>query len=255
MRSGNPLSKAGNNKTGHKPTRAGEAQNVVLLKHILFLQYRHAINISLVLIIAMISANATHAETSQPAHVKRTITAIEKCMGATKNAIEKGATKQPKINCDIPFQLKEQEMDLLLSLTGSEQDTNPEPLGNNRKAAAVKTIINVRSASCIARIRVKTSLIQKAIDMKEGTLAIPAQWVSCDLTTKAKQNKKVRFAFTPTGKFQQNCLKNFSPKMGQFDLDCTFCRLNIVAQTLRFWVNQIGSRMAPGINKALGKSC
>ncbi len=211
---------------------------------------------SLALTLSCFCLLITPLKAATPAHHKQTLDAIEKCLGNTKAAIETGAAKQPDIKCDIPFELKEQEIDTLLSMTGSNEESQTEPLQKpGKKAAAVKTIINVRSARCIARVRVKTSLIQKAIEIEAGRLALPPQWVTCDLTTKAKKSKQVRFAFTPTGKFENKCLKGFSPKMGNFKLDCTFCRLNIVAQTLRFWVNQIGGRMAPGINRALGKSC
>ena len=205
-------------------------------------------------LIAIAFAPTLHAE--PPAHHKHSIEAVEKCLGATKTAIENGSQKQPQISCDIPFDLKEDEIDSLIAMIGSDDDEPATTLETpGKKAAAVKTIINVRAAKCMAKVRVKTSLVEQAIKMENGVLALPDQWVSCDLTTKSKQLKQVRFAFTPTGKFHKSCLKAFSPKMGQFKLDCTFCRLNLAAQTLRFWVNQIGARMAGGINKALGKKC
>ena len=186
-----------------------------------------------------------------PAHHQKTIAAIEKCLGTTKKAVERGAKKHPLITCNIPFSFKEAELDALLAQSGSADEGGNKQL----KKTSVKTLINVRSAACLAKVRVKTALVQAAIDKKNGALTIPPQWVTCDLETKAKTSKQVRFAFTPTGTFQQNCLRQFSPKMGKFDLDCTFCRLNIVAQTLRYWVNKIGSRMTPGINRSLGKQC
>ena len=192
------------------------------------------------------------AQTS--AHHQKTITAIEKCLGTTKKAIESGAKKHPNITCNIPFSFKEAELDAILSQSGSTEGGEEKRLDKASKAS-VKTLINVRSAKCLAKVRVKTALVQEAIDKKHGTLTVPPQWVTCDLQTKANKAKQIRFAFTPTGTFANNCLKQFSPNMGKFDLDCTFCRLNFVAQTLRYWVNKLGARMTPGINKSLGKAC
>lgn len=196
-----------------------------------------------------------HAQT--PAHHQLTIDAIEKCMGKTKTAIEQGTQKKPTISCNIPFSFKEAELDGILTKSGETDHPQATKEKNVDKASksTVKTLINVRSAKCQAKVRIKTALVQKAIDIKEGTLIIPPQWVTCTLTTKAKKTKQVKFSFTPTGIFEQNCLRQFSPKMGEFNLDCTFCRLNLVAQTMRYWVNKLGARMAPGINKSLGKQC
>jgi len=192
-----------------------------------------------------------------PAHHQATIDAIEKCLGKTKTAIEQGTKKSPTISCDIPFSFKEAELDAILtrsSETSTPQATKDERVGKASKST-VKTLINVRAANCQAKVRVKTALVRKAIDIKNGTLIIPPQWVNCTLTTKAKKSKQVKFSFTPTGTFENNCMKQFSPKMGEFNLDCTFCRLNLVAQTMRYWVNKLGARMAPGINRSLGKQC
>lgn len=193
-----------------------------------------------------------------PPHHRQSIEAIKKCLGKTKAAIEKGAASKTIISCDIPFTLKETELDELLTATGARADENQpadEAVKGNKKASTVKTLINVRSASCTARVRVKTELVQKAIDMKDGVMTIPAQPVTCDVITRARAKKQVRFSFTPVGKFTNGCLTSFSPKMGEFKLDCTFCRLNIVAQSLRFWINQAGTYLKPGINRALGKKC
>ena len=189
-----------------------------------------------------------------PAHHQKTIDAIERCLGTTKQAIERGAKKQPHISCNIPFAFKESELDAILSQSGSTDDGEEKRLDKASKTS-VKTLINVRSATCLAKVRVKTALVQTAINKQNGDLTFPPQWVTCDLQTKAKKSKQVRFAFTPTGTFENNCLRQFSPKMGKFDLECTFCRLNFVAQTLRYWVNKLGARMTPGINKSLGKNC
>lgn len=199
-------------------------------------------------------SHVSHAE--PPAHHKITITAIQKCLRTIKIAVEKGASKKPSIACNIPFSFKEVELDAILSQSGSNQQSlEQEKQTDKTSHSTVKTLINVRSAKCKATVRVKTALVKKAINMKNGKLIIPPQWVSCNLTTKSRKTKQVRFAFTPTGTFKQNCLNQFSPKMGKFDLDCTFCRLNFVAHTLRYWVNQMGTQMKPGINKALGKTC
>jgi len=197
---------------------------------------------------------STPGKAQPPAHHQVTINAIEKCLGTTKKAIEKGQKKHPLISCNIPFSFKEAELDALLTQKGQEPD-QPEKRRHKASKATVKTIINVRSAKCMAKVRVKTGLVQQAIDKKHGELILPPQWVTCNLTTKSKKAKQVRFAFTPTGTFENNCLTQFSPKMGKFNLDCTFCRLNLVAQTLRYWVNKIGSQMTPGINRSLGKQC
>ena len=196
-----------------------------------------------------------------PKHHKRTIDAIEKCMSRTKLAIEKGAAKKPSIACDIPFSFKESELDTILEQSGSRDPADSaEDIANQKRLDAaskttVKSLINVRSAKCLAKIRVKTALIEKAIAMKDGELTLPAQGVDCDLRTKAKKTEKVHFSFKPTGTFTGNCLREFSPQMGDFNIDCTFCRLNFVAKTLSYWVNRLGSQFRVGINKAIGKAC
>lgn len=187
-----------------------------------------------------------------PDHHKVTITAIQKCLGLAKKAIEYGTAKHPLISCNIPFSFNEAELDAALNQSKSKNKTTPEKTSSNK---TVKTIINVKSAKCLAKIRLKSSLLKKAIDMKDGKLSLPVQPVTCNLQTNSNKAKKAKFSFRPTGIFQNSCIKEFSPKMGNFKLDCTFCRLNIVAKTMTFWVNHIGSQMAPGINKALGKKC
>lgn len=208
---------------------------------------------------------------AMPPHHKKTVDAIEKCLGTTKAAIEQGSKKRPVIICDIPFSFKEQEIDAVINASGSaaktetknEEDTTPktaEDRANEERLksaskATVKSIINVKHASCLAKVKVNTALIEKAIAMKEGEITLPAQPVNCELTTRANKAEKVAFTFRPTGKFEGNCLKEFSPQMGNFTIACTFCRLNFVAKTLSYWVNRLGSRFGPGINRAIGKQC
>ncbi len=192
-------------------------------------------------------------------HHKVTIDAIQKCLGIAKMAIELGPSKKPMIACNIPFSFNEEELNAALnqstskkSVPENEDDKNAEKTTTTK---TVKTLINVKSADCLAKVRVKSQLLQQAIDMKEGALTLPKQPVSCKLKTNSNKAKSATFSFEPTGLFQQSCLKTFNPQMGNFKLDCTFCRLNILAKTMSYWVNYIGSRMTPGINKALGKTC
>ncbi len=188
-----------------------------------------------------------------PEHHKITITAVEKCLGLAKKAIEFGHKKHPLVSCNIPFSFNEAELDAALQQsTSKSKDVNTD---KTRSHKAVKTIINVKSAKCMAKIRVKSELLQKAIDMKEGKLILPRQPVTCALKTNSGIAKQAKFSFQPKGIFENSCLKEFSPQMGNFKLDCTFCRLNILATTMTFWINHIGSRFSPGINKALGKKC
>ena len=188
-----------------------------------------------------------------PKHHQVTIVAIEKCLGLAKKAIEFGPKKHPLVSCNIPFSFNEAELDAALQQSISKSKENSEEKTRSHKA--VKTIINVKSANCMAKVRVKSTLLKKAIDMKEGNLTLPKQPVTCTLKTNSNKAKKATFSFQPKGLFQQNCLKEFSPQMGNFKLDCTFCRLNIVATTMTYWVNHIGSRMTSAINKSLGKKC
>lgn len=211
---------------------------------------------------ALLLLTATSAE-ALPAHHKQTVDAIEKCMSKTKTAIELGSGKKPVIACAIPFSFKEEEIDTLISASGSAEKSpaeTPEERANQKRLekaskSTVKSIINVKSAKCLASVKVSTALIEKAIAMKEGEVTLPAQPVKCDLLTRASKTEKVNFSFRPTGRFEGNCLREFSPKMGNFNIECTFCRLNFVAQTLRYWVNRIGSQFRPGINRAIGKPC
>lgn len=205
------------------------------------------------LLFLSLSLTFTKTADALPKHHQVTVVAIEKCLGLAKKAIEFGPKKHPLVSCNIPFSFNEAELDAAL-----QQSTSKSKEGNAEKTRshkAVKTIINVKSAKCLAKVRVKSALLKKAIDMKEGNLTLPKQPVTCALQTNSNKAKKATFSFQPKGLFQQSCLKEFSPQMGNFKLDCTFCRLNIVATTMTYWVNHIGSRMAPGINKALGKKC
>lgn len=211
---------------------------------------------------ALGATNPTPLQAAEyPPHHKRTIAAIDKCMSRTKQAIEQGAAKRPNIACNIPFAFKEAELDKLLTQSGSRSPSDTaEDIANEKRLNAaskttVKSLINVRSAKCLAKIRVKTRLVEKAIAMKNGEMTLPAQPVTCDLKTKANKVEKVRFTFKPTGTFEGNCLREFSPAMGNFNIDCTFCRLNFVAKTLAFWVNRLGSQFRVGINRAIGKTC
>ncbi|GJM00845.1 MAG: hypothetical protein DHS20C07_25240 [Methyloligella sp.] len=208
---------------------------------------------SFFLLFFTLSPAFTHNAHALPEHHKVTITAVEKCLGLAKKAIEFGHKKHPLVSCNIPFSFNEAELDAALQQsTSKSKDTTSEKTKSHK---AVKTIINVKSAKCMAKIRVKSELLQKAIDMKEGKITLPRQPVTCALKTNSNKAKQAKFSFQPKGLFQNSCLKEFSPQMGNFKLDCTFCRLNIVATTMTYWVNHIGSRMAPGINKALGKKC
>lgn len=213
-------------------------------------------------------ANSTPSRAELPAHHKVSIDAIETCLGKAKRAIEETAKKIPLISCDIPFSFKEAELDMLLNQAPASGDEPPE---NNPKAtetkeskegrlksaskSTIKTLVNVKTAKCLAKVRLETATLQKAIDMKEGELTLPKQPITCDLQTRSNLAKQASFSFQPYGLFANGCIKKFSPQMGNFKLDCTFCRLKMVATTMSFWVNYIGSRMAPGINKTLGKSC
>lgn len=210
-------------------------------------------NISFFLLFFSLSLALTQNVYALPEHHKVTITAVEKCLGLAKKAIEFGPKKHPLVSCNIPFSFNEKELDAVLrQSTSKSTDKSAE---KTRSHKAVKTIINVKSAKCLAKIRVKSALLQKAIDMKEGDLVLPKQPVTCDLKTNSNKAKQAKFSFQPKGLFQGSCLKEFSPQMGNFKLDCTFCRLNILATTMTYWVNHIGSRFSPGINKALGKKC
>ncbi len=210
-------------------------------------------NISFFLLFFSLSLALTQNAYALPKHHKVTITAVEKCLGLAKKAIEFGPKKHPLVSCNIPFSFNEKELDAVLRQSTSKSKDNSAEKTKSHKA--VKTIINVKSAKCIAKIRVKSALLQKAIDMKEGDLVLPKQPVKCDLKTNSGKAKQAKFSFQPKGLFQNSCLKEFSPQMGNFKLDCTFCRLNILATTMTYWVNHIGSRFSPGINKALGKKC
>lgn len=222
------------------------------IKIVLFMSF-------LSLILINNSNQSTAATLQHNPHHKVTIDAIQKCLGIAKRAIEVGPAKQPLISCNIPFSFNEAELNAVLNQTTSNKsDAKPDETTSSEKTTTtktVKTLINVKSAKCLAKVRVESALLQQAIDMKEGTLTLPRQNVSCNLQTNSDKAKRATFSFEPAGIFQQSCLKNFSPQMGNFKLDCTFCRLNILAKTMSYWVNYIGSRMAPGINKALGKSC
>lgn len=202
------------------------------------------------------SSTSTSAATN---HHKVTIDAIQKCLGIAKKAIELGPPKKPMIACNIPFSFNEAELNAALNQSTSKKTVPENETGKNSEKTTttktVKTLINVKSAECLAKIRIKSKLLQQAIDMKEGAITLPKQPVSCKLKTNSNKAKSATFSFEPTGLFQQSCLKQFNPQMGNFKLDCTFCRLNILARTMSYWVNYIGSRMTPGINKALGKSC
>jgi hypothetical protein len=220
---------------------------------------------SAVIKVACLMAPLLSAATASamPPHHKRTIDAIEKCLGTTKAAIEAGSKKSPSIRCSIPFSFQEQELDAVITASGSAEkplEETPEERANRKRLnsaskTTVKTLINVREAKCQASVNVKTSLIEKAIAMKSGSLTFPAQPVKCDLTTKGNKTQKVSFTFKPTGTFEGNCLKEFSPEMGNFNIECTFCRLNFVAKTMSYWVNRLGARFRPGINRAIGKPC
>lgn len=184
---------------------------------------------------------------------RKTIDAIEICMGRAKQAIEKGTKAIPLISCNIPFSLNETELDSLIK----NAVTNPslDKKANQENLNSAKSYLNIRSLNCLAKVRVKNSSLRKAIDIKQGQMNLSPQWVTCNLKTNNKSQKNVRFSFRPIGKFADQCLKSFSPRMGEFNIDCTVCRLNMLAQSLSFWVNKIGSQMTPGINRALGKAC
>lgn len=218
------------------------------------------------------SSYNTSTKAEVPAHHKVSIEAIEKCLGKAKRAIEETAKKIPLISCDIPFSFKEAELDMLLNQsaepetnlpaqtpqTETNKQTPEDPKDGRLKSASkstIKTLVNVKAAKCVAKVRIETATLQKAIDMKEGELTLPKQPITCDLQTRSNLAKQASFSFQPYGLFTNGCLKKFSPQMGGFKLDCTFCRLKMVATTMSFWVNYIGSRMAPGINKTLGKTC
>jgi len=207
--------------------------------------------LAITLLILVSESNEPFAANKNPHQV--TIDAVEICLGRAKSAIEKGAKSVPLISCNIPFSFSETEFDTIISnFGGKHQNQKPD---SSQKSSAAKTVINIRSLSCMARVRVKNQNLKKALDLNEGDLSLTPQWVNCDLRTKAQGTKKVKFSFKPRGKFANECIKEFTPGMGEFNLDCTVCRLNFVAKTLSYWVNKIGSRMTPGINKALGKRC
>jgi len=193
---------------------------------------------------------------SQHLSVKAAFACIEKIAPIVKKRQPQGRD----IACDIPVSLSESDLDELFkaALRTASMGDRVRGAAEKYSATIAKTVTNFRSADCLIKLRVKRSVIIEALSRDKVTLQLPDQPADCDVTTKNRKIKKLKFAFSPQVEMVKGCVNKFALNMGKIDADCRICyfnRLYLSTKLIGLWANQQSGNARRILNTQLGASC
>ncbi len=188
--------------------------------------------------------------------VKAALACIKQIRPIVKNRQANGHD----IACDIPVALSEHDLDELFKAAMRSTSLNEKMRGKAEKYSSTiaKTLTNFRAADCIIRLRVKRATIIRALTADRAAIQLDDQPAECEVTTKKRRLKKLKFVFSPLINMKAGCVEKFALNMGKIDAGCKIClfnRLYLSTQLVSLWANHMSKNAARALNIQLGERC